>query len=619
MNERAETAAQPTSGDTPLNLQRVLFAGPTPDTDADLYATVAGGHVDRTRTSLHAGHGTTIDTDTYFGRVPAAYFGRWTTLTSIDLGFTFETTGRAHAVIRGSDSNGQVHDVARLELEGAGAATSTVQLDAYSAGGSVWVGFVADDGELTIRDVVWSTTVPHRVRAAAVAICTFNRPSDCVATLTALASDQPTRERLSAVYVVDQGTDPVCDQPGFERVSGTLDETLAYIRQPNLGGAGGFTRGISEAIAREEDIDLILMDDDIRCEPETVLRLTAFAAVTPEPMIVGAQMLYLMNPTRLHVGAEYADLRTLRAGRWAKNALHDADMLTERQDRPADAGYNGWWTCLLPSEVITGLDLPLPMFFQWDDIEYGIRAARVDDVRTVTLPGAAVWHMDFSRKDNDDPAMYFSIRNSLITAALHSDLDVKSLSTRMFREISQYIVAMQYGLAHTMLRGIEDFLAGPDILGDGGRAAVTDIRRERAPFPETVVHPESDVPGVTYRELPVRPAGFEPAKDRFDVVLAKRAAVQLAGRVERGCVAIPPTDAHWWHVSLFDQVVVADASGAGVRLRTRDTRAARALGARNIRLRRRFRSEAKQAQQAYRAATPTLTSRENWQRLFTTE
>ncbi len=47
MNERAETAAQPTSGDTPLNLQRVLFAGPTPDTDADLYATVAGGHVDR--------------------------------------------------------------------------------------------------------------------------------------------------------------------------------------------------------------------------------------------------------------------------------------------------------------------------------------------------------------------------------------------------------------------------------------------------------------------------------------------------------------------------------------------------------------------------------------------
>jgi galactofuranosylgalactofuranosylrhamnosyl-N-acetylglucosaminyl-diphospho-decaprenol beta-1,5/1,6-galactofuranosyltransferase len=36
-------------------------------------------------------------------------------------------------------------------------------------------------------------------------------------------------------------------------------------------------------------------------------------------------------------------------------------------------------------------------------------------------------------------------------------------------------------------------------------------------------------------------------------------------------------------------------------------------------LRRRFRAEAEQAQQAYRTAVPTLTSRENWERLFTTE
>ncbi|WP_207836197.1 glycosyltransferase [Williamsia soli] len=618
MNDRAETAAQLCPGHTPLVLQRVLFAGPTPDTDADLYATIDGGG-DRTRTAVHARHGATVDTDTYFGRVPAAYFQRWTTVTSVDLAFDFATAGRAHAVVHGCDGDGQVHVVSRLELAGAGAATCTVPLDRYSGGGSVWVSFIADDGDLTIDEGVWSTMAPHRVRAAAVAICTFNRPADCVATLTALASDQSTRERLTAVYVVDQGDDLVCEQPGFDQTSAALGERLTYIRQPNLGGAGGFTRGISEAIAHEEDLDLILMDDDIRCEPETPLRLAAFAGVTPHPTIVGAQMLYLMNPTRLHVGAEYADLHTLRAGRWAKNALHDADMLTQRQDRPADAGYNGWWTCLLPAEVISTLGLPLPMFFQWDDIEYGIRAAETTGVQTVTLPGAAVWHMDFSRKDNDDWTMYFSIRNSLITAALHSDLDVKSLSTRMFREISQYIVAMQYGLAYTMIRGIEDFLAGPGVLADGGRKALVDIRRERAAFGETVMHHEADVPGVNYRELPVHPAGFEPAKDRFDVVLAKRAATQLTGRVVRGCVAIPPTDAHWWHVSLFDQVVVADASGNGVRLRTRDTGAARTLGARNLKVRKFFRADAANVQEAYRAALPALTSPVNWQRLFTTE
>lgn len=33
---------------------------------------------------------------------------------------------------------------------------------------------------------------------------------------------------------------------------------------------------------------------------------------------------------------------------------------------------------------------------------------------------------------------------------------------------------MQYGLAYTAIRGIEDFLAGPDVLADGGQHALDD-------------------------------------------------------------------------------------------------------------------------------------------------
>ena len=66
----------------------------------------------------------------------------------------------------------------------------------------------------------------------------------------------------------------------------------------------------------------------------------------------------------------------LRAGRWATNALHNANMLKYRQDKRVDAEYNAWWSCLIPSEVIAAIGLPMPMFFQWDDIEYGLRARR---------------------------------------------------------------------------------------------------------------------------------------------------------------------------------------------------------------------------------------------------
>ncbi len=290
--------------------------------------------------------------------------------------------------------------------------------------------------------------------------------------------------------------------------------------------------------------------------------MNAFANVTTEPTLVGAQMLYLMNPQNLHVSAEEADLGKLRAGRWAANSLHDANLIKKRQEKRVDAGYNAWWSCLIPAEVVSRIGLPIPMFFQWDDIEYGIRARAAGFV-TVTLPNAGVWHADFHWKDRDDWAKYFSVRNSLIVAALHSDFDTKSLSVTLGREISQYLVSMQYGLAHTTLRGIEDFLAGPDVLQDGGQAVLGAIRKERARFPETVKHPANDVPGIRSSDLVTRVAGPEPDSAREDLVLAKRVAMQWLGRTQHGIANIPAADAHWWHVSLFDHAVVTDASQSG--------------------------------------------------------
>ncbi|MFC5099462.1 glycosyltransferase family 2 protein [Kibdelosporangium philippinense] len=96
------------------------------------------------------------------------------------------------------------------------------------------------------------------------------------------------------------------------------------------------------------------------------------------------------------------------------------DLTKTLPHKRVTAGYNAWWSCLIPAEVIEKCGLPLPMFFQWDDIEYGTRAGR-NGFATVTLPGAAVWHADFAWKDWDDWARYFSLRNSLITSALHWD------------------------------------------------------------------------------------------------------------------------------------------------------------------------------------------------------
>ena len=73
--------------------QRTLFAGPSPQAPDDLYCLAETGVMvrDRGRMVLH-GHAR-VTTNTYFGRFPASYWQRWTSVAG----------GRRRAVVSGRD------------------------------------------------------------------------------------------------------------------------------------------------------------------------------------------------------------------------------------------------------------------------------------------------------------------------------------------------------------------------------------------------------------------------------------------------------------------------------------------------------------------------------------
>ncbi|WP_406268808.1 glycosyltransferase [Nocardia sp. NBC_00881] len=594
-----------------LVLQRGIFTGPSAKVSDELYAVVKGG-ARRERQTLRLDKGATAHTNTYFGRFAASYWQRWTTVTEVRATMVLDVAKKATVRVVASDIAGHRRIIDTAQVNDGGTLTLTAPLDQYVDGGALWLEFDAVGGELGIAELTWSTAAPERVRPVAIAICTFNRAEDCAETVAALSSDPTVLAAIDAVYVVDQGTDLVENRPRYQEVAPVFGDKLRYIRQPNLGGAGGFTRGLYEVSAANEHADVILMDDDILCEPETVLRLNAFANMTVEPTLVGAQMLFLLNPDYLNVGAEEVHLHRLRHGQKVPKALRNTSMLKKNQERRVDAGYNAWWTCLIPAEVVAKIGLPVPIFFQWDDVEYGIRA-RENGFVTVTLPNAAVWHADFYWKDYDDWARYFSTRNSLIVGSLHADLDAKAISRKLFRELAEHLVAMQYGLVHTTLQGIEDFLRGPEVLRDGGVAALASARASRGEYGETIKHPAA-TPPVRSADIQLRRAGGEPS--RVTMVLIKRALNQWFGRTQHGVVGVTREDAYWWHVSLFDHVVVTDASQSGVRVRRRDKARARQLLRRTLRVLRRLRRELPTVQAQYRAAVPELTSRANWERLY---
>jgi galactofuranosylgalactofuranosylrhamnosyl-N-acetylglucosaminyl-diphospho-decaprenol beta-1,5/1,6-galactofuranosyltransferase len=601
---------------------RGLFAGPSSQVPVDLYAKVKRGAAERKRHTLVLHPRTHVSTNTYFGRFPASYWQRWTTVTEVQV--ELDVTGTGDVTVHASDSIGDPRVVTTEHVNAANGRTVRLvaPVDKFVDGGALWLDIVSGEQELTVERVRWTVSSPDHVKPTTIVVCTHNRVDDCLNTLAAMAEDVESLDLVDTLFVVDQGSDPVESRPRFAEVADALRDKLSYLRQPNLGGSGGFTRGLYEATAQgSEPANVLFMDDDVLCEPEVAIRLAAFANRLAEPAIVGGQMLNLLHPSQLLAPVEHADLARMLPGQMVMDTKLNVDLLATKiatgrstvEEKRLDAGYNGWWCCLIPSELVEAIGYPLPFFFQWDDVEYGYRA-RSRGFATVTLPGAGLWHADFHWKDWDEWHRYFNMRNGMITSALHHSFDPKRIVGVLATDLAHYLVGMQYGLAATMIKAVEDFLRGPEIMADGGVAAVGEIRALRARYPETVKHPATEVPGLRPGEATEIPAGPPPAIE--GMVLLKRVVYQLLGRGPRHVGTVRAGDARWWHVSLFDTAVVTDMSQEGVRVRRRDKATMLRLARQGMTVLTRLVREGAEVRDSYRAAAPRLASRETWTRLY---
>jgi galactofuranosylgalactofuranosylrhamnosyl-N-acetylglucosaminyl-diphospho-decaprenol beta-1,5/1,6-galactofuranosyltransferase len=621
-----------------LVAQRLLFTAPIAEAPDDLYARVTKGVATRERDGITVQPQTIVTTNTYFGRFPASYWQRWTEVASVTWQAKCSGFGELRLVASDPDGKTRVLHSEVIDSTEQRDVVVNAPLDRFVDGGAMWLDLRSTDGELVVKHARWTVPAPELHRPTAVVMPSYNRVDYAISTLSNLSRDLEALDFITAVYLIDQGEQTIESSKDFPTVEKALGGKLNYIRQPNLGGSGGYSRGLHEATTNHGDhVNALFMDDDIWLEPDVVFRLSTFAQHTRKPVIVGGQMLRLLHPERLHVGAETADLRTLAAGKVIDKALMNANMVKIetptiapkpkkrsdpdehepqfQQETRYDAGYNGWWACLVPSEVVRDIGYPMPAFFQWDDIEYGFRA-RDKGYPTVTLPGAGVWHLDFDWKDWDDWHRYFNIRNSLITAALHSEFDQRSICVALIHQLIRYLVSMQYGLAATLIKAIDDFLVGPEIMRDGGMQAAADIRKMRAEYPETIRHPAADVPGVEFGDAQLVASGKPPIARRL--LLLARLFEQLTGNV-KGTASIPAGSGFWWHLSKYDTVVVTDASQEGVRVRHLDADKLRQLGTQGLATFTRLYRQGPKVSVEYKRALPELTSRENWQRLYSSK
>ena len=567
---------------------------------------------------------------TFFNAFPASYWRRWTAVKTVR--FTASIVGNAKISVFRSTGRGLIYPVAERVVQTEDSAVSVcvdVPMVGLMDGGYFWFDAESLDGPVTVTDAAWA--VPRSARTAehdtsmSIAITTFNRAAYCMNQLRAIAGSSALRKRLDTVYCTDQGSDLVCEQEGFTEISADLGQQLTYIQQANLGGSGGFSRGMYETVKAGDSDFVLLLDDDAVSEPESILRSIQFSDYTIRPVLVGGGMFHLDNRTMLYTQGER--INPQRMWMYPSKSMgynHDfsVEPLRDSPDRHQriDEDFNGWWMCLIPVAVMRKIGLSLPVFIKFDDIEYGLRAGKAG-FPTVCLPGVAVWHQAWHDKD---PARsweeYFTERNRWIAALLtYPDTPPRMLLETLYGDASSGLRFVYSAMAlHHM--ALKDIMRGPQYLVDCLPTKLGEVRELRAQYLDAQVEDSFEAFPEPVGEVESPKNHPSTMKSRYKAAVGLIAASFVRNvdpdKAMRPDAAISARDAAWTWLA-FDHVnsaLVTTADGNGVAWLKRDNKRFRQGMLEGYRLTRRILRNWRRLSAQYRAYG--ISSMETWARIF---
>ena len=404
-----------------------------------------------------------LSTDTFFGSFYKSY---WLAYTKVrDLGVAVDIQGKAIVRVI-EDTDAGIRVLCKETLSARWRNRYLLSLpDAMDDDnvfdqvrkGRIFVTIEAE-GPVTVHGIDFVTdTAPVRKTRLSIGLCTFNQEKYFARTLSRVADLIRKSDAVAQVYVVNQGH-------SFE--SATIITLLDHpqvtcINQRNLGGCGGFTRSLDEAIKADDSTHHLMMDDDIVLDERMIARAIRFLDFANKDIALGAGMLDAMRPTVMYEAGAFLSTDN-KISPYCTNVDMANSSNLHHFNSPVLTDYNAWWFCILPMDHANDLGLPAPVFIRGDDFEYGQRLAR-NGVPTVTLPGIAVWHEPFYAKPSGWQG-YYDLRNRMIFGATYAD-KVNQLSlAHLTGLISSAILTHNYMMAELRLKAVTDFLAGPEVL-----------------------------------------------------------------------------------------------------------------------------------------------------------
>lgn len=305
--------------------------------------------------------------------------------------------------------------------------------------------------------------IPTQNVKLAVDICTFKREKYVERNMKILKRDileNPESPCYNKIWI--HISDNACSLEGIV----DSERNITVDKNANLGGVGGFTRGIIETKKRQQEeqfTHILIMDDDATISSAAVEINYILLSCLKEKYLgytIGGKLMVLDTPfMQYEVGAQWnaGDIKALK-NCWDMRQFENV-IDSESEDEIVE--YQGWWYCCIPLKEISDDNLPLPIFIHRDDVEYGLRTGKE---RFIYMNQICIWHEAFAGKM---PGVldYYDIRNHCIVNAIqcpeYSRKEFKRfLAKWVWRNVAKY----RYKYVDYNIKAVEDFCKGIDWL-----------------------------------------------------------------------------------------------------------------------------------------------------------
>ena len=260
------------------------------------------------------------------------------------------------------------------------------------------------------------------------------------------------------MYVIDNGC--TLDSDGLS------DSVVTVLSNKNVGGSGGFARGMMEVLASSRAFThILLMDDDVIVSAESIKRtynLLRLAQGNYRNAFVNGGMIALEEPNLLYEDISFvlkSGVHHRIKGNLYIDSVSDAAK-NESIDVEVPNAFGGWWFSCMPVSVIKEHGLPFPFFVRVDDVEYAIRV----QATFMTMNGICVWHEGFEGRFKPSVDVYQYSRNFFIMIALDDCASKLLYFKRWERNVRLFLRTMEYDTVDLFLDALEDYLKGPDYI-----------------------------------------------------------------------------------------------------------------------------------------------------------